>query len=504
MNAAAAAIVAGAALAGILGLVALARRSYRRSGRRAPAPEAAFALAFALISALSIVAIPGFTTADEAHHFLRAYGVAHGAWVESDENPDAARVLARGDGSAERFLLVGDYFAEGVLPYADEPPAIDDLTGAAAQDITLSSIAATWDARTGDDEMFYGFANTALYSPVSYLPQALAIALVDLVSDQSWLLYYAARIAMALTYGVLCFLAIRAIPRGKHLLAAIALAPRAVTEANSVGADAFALALCLLLVALVLKRRHDTAPLGPWRIAGLAAICTCIALCKIVYLPVVFLVLLVPRERYRSRGGVFIALGVVVVACAANLAWLAISAGILGRTPMNAGADSPAQLALILGDPLGYVVVVGSTVAQMGLRWLGGAFASSYFFGAVRMPEAFTLAPCALVALAWLFDREGPRLAKAVRIAFAAVFVAVFLLVLTSLYLQWNSVGASVVDGVQGRYFLPVALPLLLAVQPDKQRLERLAQGWPNVAFYSCCLAVSTISLYAPLVQALG
>ena len=31
-------------------------------------------------------------------------------------------------------------------------------------------------------------------------------------------------------------------------------------------------------------------------------------------------------------------------------------------------------------------------------------------------------------------------------------------LILTSLYLQWTTCGADVIDGVQGRYFLPILL----------------------------------------------
>ncbi|WP_330577204.1 DUF2142 domain-containing protein [Blautia sp. LMAG:89] len=50
---------------------------------------------------------------------------------------------------------------------------------------------------------FYGFGNTALYAPTSYLPQAVGIRIADLFTDRPMVLAYAGRIANMLMFGLL-------------------------------------------------------------------------------------------------------------------------------------------------------------------------------------------------------------------------------------------------------------------------------------------------------------
>ena len=494
MSALAVAIVAIAALVGTAIMAAFARW-------RELKPQTAFLVAFATLSLVCLVAMPGFSTGDETHHFLRSYGIAHGAWVEDERNPDAENLPALTDAGLQ---LVGDYFPEGLLPYASTPPTFEDMTGESVGDITLADVARTWNTQTGNGVQFYGFANTALYSPVSYLPQALAIAAADLLTDSPWIMYYMARLAVVVAYGGLVYLAIRVIPRGKHLLAAIALCPRAIAEANSVGADALVVALCVLLVALVLKFRRDNERLRGGHIAALCAICAGIALCKIVYLPIVFLVILIPARCFRERGGLAIALAIALCACALNLGWLSISMGILHGVPMNDGVDSSAQIAFVLSDPIRFVQTMASTYATESARLAAGMFSGTYFYGTVKQEIPLVVVECALIILAWLFDRKGMTLGKAVRIVFAGMFVVIMVLTAASLYLQWTEVGSGVVDGLQGRYFLPVVILLLLAVQPDTPRLARLGSGWPNLAFYAAYLLVGATTLYTSLALSLA
>jgi uncharacterized membrane protein len=57
----------------------------------------------------------------------------------------------------------------------------------------------------------------------------------------------------------------------------------------------------------------------------------------------------------------------------------------------------------------------------------------------------------------------------------AAVIVASLLILSLSQYLIWTELGAGVIEGLQGRYFLPIAPLALLLVASNRLRWSR----WP-------------------------
>ena len=59
---------------------------------------------------------------------------------------------------------------------------------------------------------------------------------------------------------------------------------------------------------------------------------------------------------------------------------------------------------------------------------------------------------------------ETLKLKKWDRWVYLLVFCVIVLLIMTSLYVQWTAVGAEKIDGVQGRYFLPIMILLPVVI----------------------------------------
>ena len=96
-----------------------------------------------------------------------------------------------------------------------------------------------------------------MYAPTSYLPQAVGIRIADLFTDRPMVLAYAGRIANMLMFGLLFFFAIRLTPVGKNFLVLLGLVPVNIQSANSMSADALALALTVALASFVLAMRYN-------------------------------------------------------------------------------------------------------------------------------------------------------------------------------------------------------------------------------------------------------
>ena len=65
-------------------------------------------------------------------------------------------------------------------------------------------------------------------------------------------------------------------------------------------------------------------------------------------------------------------------------------------------------------------------------------------------------------------DMSGIRLDLPVKSILGGVSLLVFALIFVTLYGQWTAYGYDKILGVQGRYFLPLLFPLILALKPKR------------------------------------
>jgi uncharacterized membrane protein len=117
----------------------------------------------------------------------------------------------------------------------------------------------------------------------------------------------------------------------------------------------------------------------------------------------------------------------------------------------------------ILANPVAFAITVLHTVSYDWLFWLRTAVG---YFGwlNVPMPGFMYVMPCiALLGCLLLRRPEEARIGLAEAMWQLLLLGMSALLVLLALYLFWTPVGRNVIEGVQGRYFLPLAALAVVA-----------------------------------------
>src|SRR5699024_12842862 len=77
--------------------------------------------------------------------------------------------------------------------------------------------------------------------------------------------------------------------------------------------------------------------------------------------------------------------------------------------------------------------------------------------------------------------------------------ILTFLLVFVTLYGQWTPVGYRLIEGIQGRYFLPLIFPFLLAVKPIR-RIHAQQTGNKQIPWNSyTCVLILNLSVFLVL-----
>jgi uncharacterized membrane protein len=114
--------------------------------------------------------------------------------------------------------------------------------------------------------------------------------------------------------------------------------------------------------------------------------------------------------------------------------------------------------------------------------------------------------PFVLILAAFLDRGQAAPLSWPQKIWIACIIFAVFILIDLSLYLIWTPPGAETVHGVQGRYFLPLVIPLLfifyghnLFKLPDVPWGPIVCTGYSFAVLGATCLTVYA-RFYGPAV----
>ena len=325
------------------------------------------------------------------------------------------------------------------------------------------------------------------YSDTGYLTQALGVAVARLLGQPLHVQVIFARVANMLTYVLLCFLAVKALRRFKLVMACAALMPAAMYQACSLSYDPTGTALCYLGIALTVDAMLDRrAPLRWTRALGILLCFVVGSLTKIVYIPLLLLVLLLPRSKFASgRQRVAFKAAAVALCLAVVLAMVAsvFTGEIALQDNRGPGADSGAQIAFILSHPLTYLGYFFATLWEgFSVYFLEVSRATWGYIGSVSgMLNWLSLG---LVLFTAFTDNDpacGQKMNGRLRLAMLIIAGLVVGMVFTTMYVAFSPVGVKDFSGVQARYLIPVLPLLLMLLSPEGVHNRMGKVGWTSL-----------------------
>jgi len=311
------------------------------------------------------------------------------------------------------------------------------------------------------ERSFAEFPNTALYSPLPYIPQASGIALGRIFNFSPLVLVYLGRIFNLSVWILLVYLAIHTTPVSKWLFFLSALMPMSLFQAASLSADCVTNGVSFLLISLFL--RYSFGETESIRVADILVLLLCslfLPLCKQVYFPLLFLFLLIPATKFGTKRNYWITFVLIcLMSGATSVLWSSLAKGIYVPFPGRPAVPDQ-QIRFIAADPLHYFTVIARTFIHYGREY------AEEFIGVLgcldtKLPGILIASYLTVLTLAAIADnREDIRIGSKEKLLMVVVFLLSAVLISTSLYLLWTEVGRNIIEGIQGRYFIPIA-PLL-------------------------------------------
>ena len=386
---------------------------------------AAFVLLALIFGVTLVFATPPFRAPDEAGHFWRADAIALGYWIPPMHHGH---------------------------PSAHIPRGIEQL----------------WYGRDTPLELEHRVLVhfPAYYTPLPHLPQAFACFIGHALVLRPIAILHLGRIFNLVVFIALMAIAMRAAPSLALAIATVGLLPMSLHLAASFSPDATTIAVATLFTAMSCTTGASACRDRRGRLSYTSA---AIALVKPVYFPIA----LMARRA------------TVWIACALALA---ITTLLLHQTSYahrpGVMVDPSAQLRVIVEAPFRFIGIVIVDYLRHAPRYAEGLVGR---LGMLDVPLPRIVIGMLIATLIAVALTNELRLTATER-ALAGLSIALsMLLISVSQYLIWTPPGAGYIDGMQGRYFLPL-LPLAMAAAGGTLR-RRIA---PDVVF--AVLAIADIA----------
>ncbi|WP_330251220.1 DUF2142 domain-containing protein [Nocardia sp. NBC_00565] len=474
----------------------------RRIVARFGAATVAFTIVVAVFGALFAWITPPFWGHDEITQFGRAYQVAHGGFLPERIHDDRG-ISYGGDVSSSITVLMG-YALHDYTTNPEEPdPMVADP----------GSYARLEGAGVSKTEEPVWFTNTAAYSPVPYTPAAVGIRVAELFGLNVGAMMLLTRLAGLAAYLALVGFGLYALRayRVQWLAFTVAVLPIAVFQAGTVTADTMTNALAILVSVLLVKALFLGDGLGRVETAALLAATVALPVSKPTYVLLAMLVVLVPTNRFAFGGDAgwkrllpwgFAALGAVAFAV-----WMKIAApttdgmGLMRPQHQWNSVRPSDQLHGILSDPVNFVNVFGESIALRDERWFSQFF-GELGFAYIDVPALSMLACLLAFAVSiGIADRMNAATATFRRTLIVALTVlASVAMIYVTLYMSFTPVDYYIIDGVQGRYFVPLAIvALVVLLRWIPLRLTDVAGKTPTKGPAITIIAATLVALIAAL-----
>lgn len=371
---------------------------------------------------LLMLAIPMSKGHDETIHGLRIYEYAEGKFISNGEKA---------------------YLEEGVINALDNKNTYNNIFD---KEKNYS---------TDTETIEWGY-RIATYSPVNYLPQVIGVAVSRLFTTNSMIHLYIARFCNIITCIAMLYFAIKLIPFGKNLLFLFSLIPISMEGFSTLSADGMLLATAFLLISYILYLSFSKEKkVDKKDIIILSILSIVIALSKTIYIVLLPLLLLIPKEKWGSRKKKILVISLVcVISAILDIGWYFI--GIQKETLIS-GNDA---FSYILASPISYLQRIIYTIVINFEKYIKEIFGSTLEWNEQIVIYVFPYILLAMSIIITVKGKEKINWTTWQKVVLSIVILSCIFLVFTSMFLAWAKFLVNYIDGVQGRYLMPI-MPLI-------------------------------------------
>ncbi|HAQ63190.1 MAG TPA: hypothetical protein DCR23_01885 [Ruminococcaceae bacterium] len=424
-----------------------------------------------IIAAVSSIILPPHTVPDETAHYKTAYAYSNVLMGVSKDPASKTLLIRKCDWQNRSSKLSTQKY---IKTFTD------------------------FEVFTDETELIEVEASFVSTSPFYvYIPQTIGITLGRILHLSKTVTFYLARLLNFVFYIIAFYFALKIIPFGKTAFAVIGLFPIAIQQAMSVSSDVFINAVAFLVAANALSFIYSEKEITLKRIVVFLVFSVLLAPCKIVYFALPFMTLLIPKEKLPSKPKRFAVK--YLIPAAALITMLAIEFGNIASHMAKETSGTPLSdvptysIHYIFSDTEDFVLLVLRTLREYSSFYISSAMSNSLGSAQISTSSVLTVIFCCLLLLGLVpvkNDADRIKVHEADKLLAGIIIIGTAALVMLSMFTSWTPSNFDLIQGVQGRYLLPV-LPLLIPIAYT-DRLTASKELSRYVLFATVCTSLYT------------
>ncbi len=456
-----------------------------------------------LLGVLYLFVLPPLSAPDEISHYVSAYQLSS-KMLGQPSNDRYGRVLLRSqDAWVEDLEGIRSYEADedGNLQVTKESMEGNVQFGELLDESVYQTL---WELGVSEQYMpeqldrIRGEWVSSQYPPVvttplAYVPQAVGISAARLMGMTTVPLLYLGRFCNLLFFVLMTALAMRRLPFGKEVLFGVALLPMTLHLSASFSYDVMILGCMFCFTAVCLDLAWQKEKVSWTDVAVLMILMAVAGPCKMVYAVMMGLCLLIPVRKFGGWGRWAFAALAVGGAWAVSM-YLVNSQVLVSYATETESyvmwAEEPGySLTLLLHQPVRLIRMFYQTILWQAEHYhltMIGAYLGN-LDEVLEVPylvvAAFTFG---LLELAFRKPGESLNMSGRQRLWVCTVCAGCAAATMASMLIAWTPISSRIINGVQGRYFLPFLPVLLMALKNDTVVLTKNRNR--SILYLMCCL----------------
>ena len=399
-----------------------------------------------IIGIFYVFALPIGRAPDEGAHFARIYEITNGHFI-SDTTEDGS---SWGSEQATNINIVHD-FSSNNTTYANLISHLSDYPDEDNQSFVINS--------------------AGNYNPIVYTPHIIGMGLGKILHLPFLITAYIAKLFNVLTCIFILYFCIKYIPFLKEFIFFTAFLPITMQAMTSLSADGFITVIAIALTSFVLYSIYTLkSPFTKKHYFIMLILCLILSLSKVVYAFLCLLLFAIPKARFKNQKIKLTFIFLVGGICAIALfSWLVLSA-----LPIDA-IDSTNH-DILFSNPLKYSAILLHSISSNLPLYLNGLLGGFLEWFNITLSPLYIYASFIIFILLCKKFHDTHTISLTLRALSTIIFVIISLAIFTAMYTNWTKPGETLIDGVQGRYFLPILLliPLIFTTNSKSKNPKTL------------------------------
>ena len=421
--------------------------------------EKIFLILSLIVGTFYVFALPIGRAPDEGSHFFRAYELSNGH-------------------------LVSDVTETGAIG-SDEPSDIMFVQEFTGKHVSYSELASYFNLYPDETNQSF-IINTAYnYNIFSYFPQVTGLWIGKILHLPLIATTYLAKLLNLIVCILILYFSIKYIPILKNILFLLTFLPITMQAMASFSPDGLVIATATALISFVLYSIYTLKkPLSKKHFVFMFIVCLFLSMSKIAYAPLCLLLFAIPKERFgTTKKKILSIIGIGSIIFFILILWLILAPS------MQSVSDSSAQISTILHRPFKFLFILLNSLSVNMNLYLSGLFGAFLEWFNITLSPLYLIPSFVIFVVLCRDYCQKITVTKSFKYLSILVSFAIILITFTTMFIQWTKTGEGVIDGVQGRYFLPIFLLIpifFLNVSPKpklKQSLIKAPQSYYLYAF---------------------